>query len=524
MKKFRAICLILCMVLALQTVAVPVWATGEDDQAAVEESQDPAEGEQTTEDQTSDDPTEESTEPTVTETFDIPEGISGDASSSHGSHGLDGKISLTPPSDELTETAKAAFLYDVTTDTVLYSKNPDEKLYPASLTKAMTCLIVLENGNLDDEVTVSEAAISDLDPEGSSASLSAGEVMSVRNLLYCLMVESANDAGAVLAEYIAGSEEKFVEMMNAKAEELGCTGTHFANPHGLHDEQHYTTARDMAKIFTSAIKNDDFRTISGTSYYKVPETNKASERELYTTNYLLGNEIMDYYYDSRVICGKTGFTSDAGRCLMLAAEDKETNTTLVSVVLGAQQEVADDGYTILYYGSFEETEHLLDFGFDNFTTAEVCKADQTVAMFDVNKGDNGVVVAPAEGYRAVLPADFDINHITVRAEPLPEGVNAPVALGDVVGTVRVWYKDTCIYQTDAVSMSISKEDTRDSMFSGGILTDEEDDRVEGFLRAAGKVFVILVLLLVLLTAGIAIRNAIIIRKRRQRRKNRRRGK
>ena len=508
MKKFRVICLILCMVLALQTVAAPVWATE-------------AEGE-TTADPTSE-TTVETTAPAAEDHYVIPEGITGDASVLNGTHSLDAQVSLTRD-DTLAETAKGVVLYEVNSDTMLYAKNPDEKLYPASLTKAVTCLIVLENGKLDDMVTVTASALEGLDPEGSSANLDEGEEISVRDLLYCLMVESANDAGAVLAEYIAGTEERFVEMMNRKAQDVGCTGTHFANPHGLHDDQHYTTARDMAKLFAAALKNEDFRTISGTSHYTVPETNHSYAREVYTTNYMLGREIMDTFYDSRVLCGKTGFTSAAGRCLMVAAEDEEQDFQLISVVLGAEEEVAEDGYTVLRYGSFEETGKLLDHGFDNFTSAEVCKADQTVAMFDVAGGDNGVAVQPAQGYHAVLPKEYVQEYLAVRAEPSVGGVHAPVAVGDAVGTVRVWYRDICLYQTDALSMSVSKKDMRDSMFSGGILTDEEDDRVEAFLRTAGKVFVVLVLLVVGLTVGVGVRNAIIIHKRRQRRKNRRRSK
>ena len=510
MKKFRVMILLLCMVLALQTVAAPVWAAEAEEETTAEGTVDPTA-----------DPTEESTAPA--EQFVIPEGIDGDASVSNGSHSLDGKISLTRD-DKLLETAKGAFLYEANSGTVLYAKNPDEKLYPASLTKAVTCMLVLENADPDAEVTVTATALAGLDPDGSSANLDEGEVLTVRNLLYCLMVESANDAGAVLAEYVGGTEEQFVAMMNRRAQELGCTNTHFANPHGLHDEDHYTTARDMAKLFAEALKNEDFRTISGTAHYTVPETNHSYAREIYTTNYLLGRDLIDTYYDSRVFAGKTGFTSAAGRCLMVAAEDEDVGFQLISVVLGAQEEVADDGYTVLYYGSFEETGRLLDYGFENFTTAEVCKADQTVAMFDVKEGDNGVVVQPEKGYHAVLPKEYVQEYLTVRAEPDVNGVYAPVAVGDTVGTVRVWYRDICLFQTGAVSMSASKKDLRDSMFSGGILTDEEDDRVEGFLRAAGKVFVVLVLLVVALTAAVAVRNAVIIHKRRQRRKNRRRSK
>ncbi|MFR0733701.1 MAG: D-alanyl-D-alanine carboxypeptidase family protein [Oscillospiraceae bacterium] len=199
---------------------------------------------------------------------------------------------------------------------MVYAKNIDTRREPASLTKVMTCLLALAHGNLTDSITVSQEALDDLDPAGSSSGLMAGEVFTLEQLLYCLMIESANDAAPVIAEYVAGSEPAFVEMMNQKAAELGCTGTHFANTHGLHDEEHYTTARDLAKIMMAALEYEKFQEIYSADRYTLAATNLQEERILVTTNYLIDASITSDYYDERVIGGKTGFTTPAGRCVM----------------------------------------------------------------------------------------------------------------------------------------------------------------------------------------------------------------
>ena len=175
--------------------------------------------------------------------------------------------------EQFSVAAKAALLIDLNTNRVVYEQDADERVYPASLTKIMTCLIALENGNLSDVVTVSESALADLDEDSSVAGLVVGEQMTLENLLYCMMVVSGNDACNVIAEHVAGSVTDFVRMMNQRAYELGCTNTHFNNPHGLHDESHYTTARDLAIITQAALKSENFRQIVDTYEYKLPDDN-----------------------------------------------------------------------------------------------------------------------------------------------------------------------------------------------------------------------------------------------------------
>ena len=497
MKKFKFMSLLLCLCLALQCAIVPIKATETGET------------------------TESTTVPETTgAVYDIPEDVTGDASVTSGCATIDGMQPLATDSS-IAATAKGAFLYEMTTGTVIYAKNPDAKLYPASLTKVMTALIALENADMDEMVTVSVAAVSNMDPAASLAGLIPGEEMSMENLLYCLMVESANDAGAVIAEHVAGSHEAFAEMMNQKAAQLGCTGTHFTNAHGLHDDEHYSTPRDMAKILMAALEYSAFQDVYSTSRYVVPETNLSGERILNSTNYLIADEIIDYYHDSRFIGGKTGYTSDAGRCLISTAEQDDSELKLLCVILGAQEEQNDEG-AIVYYGHFEESIDVMDLGFDHYTTAELYYRGQAVGQFDVSGGENSVVGEPGDSRKVVVRKDFKDADITFRPEVLDGGLTAPVAVGDKIGVLRVWYRNICIAQTDILSLSVSKKDTMNSIFDGGVITDEESDKIASSFHTGMKIFIGLVVVVVVLSIGVAVYNAVIEHKRRKRRRNRRR--
>ena len=499
MKKCKLCCLVLCLLLTLQCAVVPVGATE-------------AEGTNTT---------ETTTVPETTgAVYDIPEDVTGDASVTSGCSTIDGMQALVTDSS-IAKTAKGAFLYDMATGTVIYAKNPDAKLYPASLTKVMTALIALENADLDEMVTVSVAAVSDMDPEATLANLIPGEEMSMENLLYCLMVESANDAGAVIAEHVAGSHAAFAEMMNRKAAQLGCTGPHFTNAHGLHDEEHYSTARDMAKILMAALEYSAFQEIYATAQYVVPETNMCGERTLNSTNYLIANQHIDFYYEPLITGGKTGYTSAAGRCLITTAESEDSDMKLICVILGAEEYINEAG-AIEYYGHFEETVDVVKYGLYNFSMAEIYHRGQAVGQFDVAGGENSVVGEPADNCKVLVRNDFKETDITFRTEVLDGGLSAPVAVGDKIGVLRVWYKNVCVAQTDILSLSVSKKDTMNSIFDGGVITDEESDRITNTFHTGLKIFIGLVAVVVVMSIGVAVYNAVIEHKRRKRRRNRRR--
>lgn len=340
--------------------------------------------------------------------------------------------------------AKAALLMDYNTGAVVYAQNEHEELYPASLTKIMTALLVLdavEAGKLtlDQEVTASASALDGLPSDGSTANIKAGETMSVRNLLYCMLVVSANEACDILAEEVAGSVSAFVEKMNEKAEALGCENTHFVNPNGLHDPQHYTSAWDMYLITRAAMEYEEFMVIADTASYTVPATNMSEERKLYTTNHLLSNWRVIGYRDTRAHGIKTGSTDDAGYCLVSSA--MKGSLHFVSVILGAERVVIDNVGDIR---SFSHTSRMFDYGFENFTYKTIIDemdAIQEVPV-ELSKIDH-VTVYPAETKEVLIPKGLDGEDLD-RTIVLQDPVEAPVAKGQKLGTLELSY-DGVIY-------------------------------------------------------------------------------
>lgn len=231
--------------------------------------------------------------------------------------------------DDLEILSESVILIDSKSGTVIYSKNENKIMYPASTTKVLTAILVLENGNLDDITTVSREAISSIPPGYSSAYLSEGEEISVKSLLEVLLIHSANDSANVLAEYISGSIDSFVDLMNQKATELGCTNTHFTNTNGIQDENHYSTASDLAIIAKYCMQNSTFRTLVAMKSCTIPATNKSEQRKYINTN----DSIIESseYYREDCIGIKTGYTSQAKNCLISACRDNDIE--LIAVLL-----------------------------------------------------------------------------------------------------------------------------------------------------------------------------------------------
>ncbi|MCI8637970.1 MAG: D-alanyl-D-alanine carboxypeptidase [Coprococcus sp.] len=231
----------------------------------------------------------------------------------------------------------AAALFDLADHQVLYSFRVHEKLYPASVTKIMTALLALERGNLEDQVTISShAAAAAFPPDASLCGLIEGDVWSLNDLVNALMIRSGNDAATAIAEYIAGSEDAFVAMMNQRAEELMANNTHFMNPHGLHDDAHYTTAYDIYLIFKECIKDERFIEIikkdSFTASY-VKSDGSPGSSEFSPTNYY-ARGLADRPGNVTIVGGKTGTTGEAGNCLVLL-EQGEDGDSYISIVMGA---------------------------------------------------------------------------------------------------------------------------------------------------------------------------------------------
>lgn len=372
-----------------------------------------------------------------------------DASIAYGCNTVDGATPLLG-ADTPIENLTSAIMYEVNTQTLLCTWNADEQMYPASLVKIMTALIAIEEGVMTDAVAVTEQVLSTLPENAVSADLVADEVIGVQELLYCMLVGSANDAAAVLADHIGGSQEAFVTKMNQRAAELGCTNTIFTDAHGLDSEQ-YTTARDMARILAEAAKNQQFMEIFGTVDYVVPATNKSAERALSTGNYLLSNADDRNYYDERVTGSRTGVMDSGERCIASVAE--ENGMQLVTVLLGAKSTYNDDGYTINVFGGYLETSALLDRGFDGFETVQLFYPNQALLQNSVENGNADVTVGPQIAASTVIPSGFTQDDLTYKYSDVQNAYQAPIEKGEKQSVVQVWYGNICLAQVDLFAMN-----------------------------------------------------------------------
>ena len=348
--------------------------------------------------------------------------------------------------------AKAALLIDLNTGRAVYEQDADERVYPASLTKIMTCLLALENGNLSDVVTVSASALDDLDADSSVAGLQVGEQMTLENLLYCMMVVSGNDACNVIAEHIAGSITDFVRMMNQRAYELGCLNTHFSNPHGLHDENHYTTARDLSIITQAALKSENFRQIVDTYEYQLPDDNvRQNIPKLKTTNMLIYRSMSNSLYYSRAHGIKTGYTSQAGRCVI--SEATGDGLDLLGIVCGAATTILDSGDLLME--NFTECARLFDYGFDNYSYLPIMSPLYPVDQVKINNsaGAEAVAVAPQDEIKVLLPNDYDPDKLVTDIQLNSDSVDAPVREGDVLGSATVTYAGEILGQTKLLAIT-----------------------------------------------------------------------
>ena len=348
--------------------------------------------------------------------------------------------------------AKAALLVDLNTGRTVYEQDADERIYPASLTKIMTCLLALENGNLSDVVTVSASALEDLDIYSSVAGLQVGEQMTLENLLYCMMVVSGNDACNVIAEHIAGSITDFVRMMNQRAYELGCLNTHFSNPHGLHDECHYTTARDLSIITQAALKSENFRQIVDTYEYQLPDDNvRQNIPKLKTTNMLIYRSMSNSLYYSRAHGIKTGYTSQAGRCVI--SEATGDGLDLLGIVCGAATTILDSGDLLME--NFTECARLFDYGFDNYSYLPIMSPLYPVDQVKINNsaGAEAVAVAPQDEIKVLLPNDYDPDKLVTDIQLNSDSVDAPVREGDVLGSATVTYAGEILGQTKLLAIT-----------------------------------------------------------------------
>lgn len=348
-------------------------------------------------------------------------------------------VSLADKTEELKSgiTSQAVLIMENSTGKIMYENNCYEKRYPASTTKILTAILTIEHCNLDETATASEYAISSIPSGYSTANIQIGETLSIKDLLYALMLQSANEAAVILAEHVSGSQDAFSDLMNAKAKEIGCQNTHFVNPNGVHSKDHYSTAYDLALIAQYAMKNSTFREIVKTTSYTLPATTAyPSETRTFTnTNDLIiydnRNRLDNYYYEYATGI-KTGYTSYAKNCLVSSAN--KNGIEYICVVLGAEVQY---GYHGTFSARYVDTISLFNYAFDNFSFRKLKSAnssEKTIEIENATRDTKSLNLLIRDDINALVSIDNKDSNI----EPnivLKDNLKAPISKGDVVGQI-----------------------------------------------------------------------------------------
>ncbi len=325
--------------------------------------------------------------------------------------------------------SESAILIDASSGTILAQKNPDKKMYPASLTKIMTAILAIEMGKLTDVITVDDDTPFEI--AGSHIALEPGEILTLKDLLYALMLPSANDAASAIAKHYGKTLDDFVKIMNDKAKELGAYNTHFANPHGLHDPNHYSTAADLALITQYAMKNETFRKIVETTKYEIKTTNKKNEPRYFTTlNKLLYNTSNNQIYvDGSYVSpyyeyatgAKTGYTPEAGNCLVATAT--KDGTDLIAVTM--------KGISLEMY---QDTHNLFNYGFEEYQNTILINKNTFVKNIKISNGDSKEISVITETDLTALLEKGSMDNI--KSNVVLNDITLPIEKNDVVGKIE----------------------------------------------------------------------------------------
>lgn len=500
MKKFAPFTIVLCVLLLMECLCSPVAALS---------------NLQTVPPQT----VPSATEPSTASTYAF-----GTVCIYQGCRTIDSGVALGT-SERILETAQAAVLFEAKTNTMIYSYNPDVKLSPGSLAKVVTALVVIENcDDLDEMVTVSSRNISRLPGGILHVYLKDSEQISVRDLLYCMLLQGANDAAIALAEHVSGNMQGFVVLMNDRVKRMGCLNTEFANVHGLDNAAQHTTARDMARIMMEAYKNKTFVEISSAVSHTVPETNRSKKRDFRTINYLIDEYIVPQFYDTRVKTGFAAYAEASGAGLVCVAEtetkDPSRNMQLVGVILGANRIIEPGGWRVQSYGNFNEMIDLLEYGFNNFKVNRIIFDGQALNQFSVIGGECEAVGQPHVDIDTVLPADCHMKNLEMRYSVTGGSLTAPVKAEDMISTVQVWYRNSCVAEAELYAMSdVHKTEDLDVTIHSHIRKNEESGGVGATI---GKICMGIIVLIVIYLVVNTIHRKRMQAKRRRRRANRRR--
>ncbi len=348
--------------------------------------------------------------------------------------------------------AEAYLVFNPSTGVVILEQNTDARVYPASTTKIMTAYLALMHLDLSKECVVSKSAV-DIEKDGSNMGLLSGEKLTVKQLLEALMIQSANDAANVLAEEVSGSLSEFVKLMNSTAEELGMKDTHFENPHGYHHDNHYTTARDMAKLAAVAMENEVFAEMAAMKRLVIPPTNKYNQERKFATRNAMINQYSDLSIQYRFATGiKTGHTNSAGYCFVGSATKNDMD--LISVVFKSTS----------YEQAFIDTKKLFEYSYSNFRSRTVIKANDLASTCNVKwaRGKDHLILKTNKDVQTILPRN-NFSEELLRSEIIiNENITAPVKEGQELGCVKFFYEEKLVaesklYASRDVSRSILKQ-------------------------------------------------------------------
>ncbi len=356
-------------------------------------------------------------------------------------------------------TSQYIYLGNLDAQTPIYTQNENEKAYPASLTKIMTYIVVVEQiEDLENTlVEVKQSVIDELLGTGSSLSgleNYVGEKLSVLDLLYCMMVSSGNDASLVLADYIGnGNSQNFVNLMNEKAKELGLVNTQYTNPHGLHDDNQYTTAKESYELTKYAVSSPKFMEIcETTTHYIKGDTTKDP---LITTNALLREDMPTYYYEyAKGI--KTGTTDEAGFCLVSTAV--KDNTAYLCVAMNAPN-YDEEGNWNSVNGAQLDSKNLYEWAYGTLTLKKVVENDTPISEIDINYGQqDSIFVVPEYAYSEILPNDFQESSLKIVPD-IQTTIDAPIEEGEILGTAQIYYNDELLKEINLISpKTVNRDD------------------------------------------------------------------
>ncbi len=372
----------------------------------------------------------------------------GDVQVQKGCRTIEGKEPLAG-NGVLLETAQAAFLYEIDTETVIYSYNPDMEIAPGSLTKLVTGYIVLQHCDLNEPVTLT-GEIHKLPANARQTGYLTGEEVTVKDLMYSMLLDGCAQACNGLAVHVTGgSIPEFISMMNQWVQSLGCTTTKFENVHGLDNKENVTTAREMIKIGMAAIQNKELYDIISSLDYSIPATNKNEERSFRTNNYMIDQGTIQDFRDQRVISGVASQVPAYGASLICTAEYKGMN--LIAVVLNCERrnEIVDgvESWRIEYYGNFNEMTKLLKLGFDQYKVNRIIYDGMPLGQFVVANGECNVVGQAEVNIDSVVPVDAQMGNLYMKFD-VQDGLAAPIKKDQRIATMQIEYRNSVLAEAE----------------------------------------------------------------------------